>query len=99
MYRSGFDRLTLRSNIDSRVNNWLKLGVYFNTAYYKIQTNPFAGNNPDGGLSYMLEPFYSPVDENGKRKGYKESTAITQSIMQRIIPQALQPLILFPLDL
>lgn len=72
MYRSGFDRLTLRSNIDSRVNNWLKLGVYFNTAYYKIQTNPFAGNNPDGGLSYMLEPFYSPVDENGKRKDYME---------------------------
>lgn len=72
MYRSGFDRLTLRSNIDSRVNNWLKLGVYFNTAYYKIQTNPFAGNNPDGGLSYMLEPFYSPVDENGKRKEYME---------------------------
>ncbi len=72
MYRSGFDRLTLRSNIDSRVNNWLKLGVYFNTAYYKIQTNPFAGNNPDGGLSYMLEPFYSPVDENGKRRDYME---------------------------
>jgi tonB-linked outer membrane protein, susC/ragA family len=73
MYRSGFDRLTLRSNIDSRVNNWLKLGVYFNTAYYTIQTNPFAGaNNPDGGLSYMLEPFYSPVDENGKRKDYIE---------------------------
>ena len=72
MYRSGFDRLTLRSNIDSRVNNWLKLGVYFNTAYYTFQTNPFAGNNPDGGLSYMLEPFYSPVDENGKRKDYME---------------------------
>lgn len=72
MYRSGFDRLTLRSNIDSRVNNWLKLGIYFNTAYYNFQTNPFTGNNPNGGLSYMLEPFYSPVDEQGKRKDYME---------------------------
>jgi len=67
MYRSGFERYTLRSNIDSRVNDWLKIGLNASLAYYEIQTNQFTGGNLNGGLSMLFAPFYSPVDENGKR--------------------------------
>lgn len=72
MYRSGFERYTLRSNVDSRVNDWLKIGLNTNLAYYEAQTNQYTGGNLNGGLSMLFAPFYSPVDKNGNRLDYIE---------------------------
>ena len=72
MYRSGFERYTLRSNVDSRVNDWLKIGLNTSLAYYQIQTNQFTGGNLNGGMSMLWAPFYSPVDRNGNRLDYIE---------------------------
>ncbi|WP_454937406.1 SusC/RagA family TonB-linked outer membrane protein [Capnocytophaga leadbetteri] len=72
MYRSGFERYNLRSNVDSRVNDWLKIGLNASLAYYEIQTNQFTGANLNGGMSMLLAPFYSPVDKNGNRLDYIE---------------------------
>lgn len=69
MYRSGFERYTLRTNVDSQVNDWLKIGVNANIGYYDSMTNPYVGRL-NGGLSFLFAPFYSPVDENGKRLDY-----------------------------
>ena len=65
MYRSGFKRYTVRSNIDSKVNDWLKIGINANAAWYEAETNSFTSTNLNGGLGFMAYPFYSPVDENG----------------------------------
>lgn len=73
MYRSGFERYTFRSNVDSRVNDWLKIGANVNLGYYEIQTNGYTGANLNGGLANLTPPFYSPVDENGKRLNYIKS--------------------------
>jgi hypothetical protein len=67
MYRSGFERYNLRSNVDSRVNDWLKLGMNMSLTYYEAQTNQYTGANLNGGLSMLFAPFYSPVDKNGNR--------------------------------
>lgn len=70
MYHSGFKRYTVRSNIDAKVNDWMRIGLNANAAYYEAQTNAYVGTNLNGGMSFMLQPFYSPVDKNGKRYDY-----------------------------
>lgn len=67
MYRSNFSRYTFRTNIETKINDWLKLGANTSLGYYDIQTNPYDRNSLNGGLAFMLPPFYSPVDKNGKR--------------------------------
>ncbi|GIJ97518.1 SusC/RagA family TonB-linked outer membrane protein [Capnocytophaga stomatis] len=66
MYRSGFEKYTFRINLDSKVNDWMKVGMNSSLAYYDYQTNPFGSNSTNGGLSVLAAPIYSPVDENGK---------------------------------
>ena len=70
MYRSGFERYTFRSNIDTRVNDWMKMGINASFNYYDYITNAYTSNDPNGGLSFLAPPFYSPVDENGERYDY-----------------------------
>lgn len=70
MYNSFFERYNFRSNIDSKVNNWLKLGVNASINYSLFAENPFNRHNDEGTLGYTLAPFYSPVDKNGKRYNY-----------------------------
>ena len=66
MFHSGFSRYSFRSNIDTRVNDWFKIGVNASATYYENTTNSFLGTDTDGAMSFMNHPFYSPVDENGK---------------------------------
>lgn len=67
-----YDRYTLRSNVQGHPFEWLKIGTNLNLSYDKRQQNGFWGstggmsNNTNGGLSFLLLPFYPAVDENGE---------------------------------
>lgn len=66
MYRSGFKRATLRSNISSKLNDWARVGLNLSGGQDKRQSNPYNSNNTNGGLSLLALPWYSPFDENGE---------------------------------
>lgn len=61
-FRSDFERYTLRSNINSAVNNWMSLGMNMSVGYDKRQTNPYGTNNTNRGLGLLAQPFYTPID-------------------------------------
>lgn len=64
-YRSEFDRYTLRANIDTRVNDWLRVGLNNSLGYDQYESNPYGTNSTNRGLALLAQPFYSPYDENG----------------------------------
>lgn len=61
-YHSDFYRYTFRSNLTTRVTDWFKLGLNLSGGYNSYQTNPNGSNDPDRGLSWLAQPFYSPID-------------------------------------
>ena len=63
--RSKFDRYTLRSNITSKANDWLTVGLNLTAGYDLRATNPYTSNSLNGGLSVLAQPFYSPYDASG----------------------------------
>lgn len=71
-YGNYFDRYTLRSNVQARPANWLKVGVNLNGSVTQDQSNNNWGsssggaNYTQGGLSYLLNPLYPAYDENGE---------------------------------
>ncbi len=66
MYRSGYERTTLRSNITSKLNDWAKVGLNLAGSIDQRETNGWGANSTQGGLALLALPWYSPVDENGK---------------------------------
>jgi len=61
-----FKRYTLSSNLDSRVNNWLKIGANFRVSLSERMTNSNFGTNAlAGGLAFLRQPYYSPYDSDG----------------------------------
>ena len=64
-YRSDFERYTLRSNVTSKVTNWMELGLNLYVGTDDRQTNPFGANNTNRGLSWLAQPYFSPYDANG----------------------------------
>ncbi len=66
-YQSDFERYTFRTNLDSRVKNWLRVGVNLSMAYDERESNPFDRNDTNRGLFWLAQPWFSPVDENGVR--------------------------------
>lgn len=66
-----YDRYTLRSNLQGHPNNWLKFGVNLNLSLDSNQQNGNWGSSADnsnymaGGLSYLLNPLFPALDENG----------------------------------
>ena len=65
MYRSGFDRITLRSNLTSKLNNWARVGLNLSGGYDKRETNPYTSNSLNGGLAILALPWYTPYDADG----------------------------------
>ena len=63
--RSKFDRYTLRSNITSKANDWMTVGLNLTAGYDLRATNPYTSNSLNGGLAMLAQPFYSPYDANG----------------------------------
>ena len=66
MYRSGYERATLRSNMNSKLNDWVQVGLNLSGGQDKRQSNPNEGAVTSGGLSILTLPWYSPFDENGE---------------------------------
>lgn len=64
-YRSDFDRYTLRSNITSKVNDWMSMGLNLSGGVDNSQTNPYGSNSLNRGLAMLSQPFYTPYDANG----------------------------------
>ncbi|TVR42063.1 MAG: SusC/RagA family TonB-linked outer membrane protein [Bacteroidia bacterium] len=62
---SDFERYSLRANINSFANDWFSFGANLALSNDFRQTNPFARNFIEGGLSSLIPPFYSPYDEDG----------------------------------
>ncbi len=67
-----YDRYTMRTNVQARPVDWLKVGMNANFSYDITEQNPNWGsasqgmsNYTSGGLSYLLNPLYPAVDENG----------------------------------
>ena len=67
-----YDRYTLRSNIESQSKDWLKMGVnlMLSTDNRGVNDNFGSGganNSTGGGLSFLQQPYWSPVDNYGNR--------------------------------
>ena len=66
-----YDRYTVRTNVQARPKDWLKIGT--NIAFSLEQTagagfwgnSSSTSNNPYGGLSYVTNPLMPAVDEEG----------------------------------
>jgi TonB-linked SusC/RagA family outer membrane protein len=63
-----YDRFTLRSNVQGRPKDWLKVGMNMNATYDKTIQNPNWSNSSSnrnytsGALSYLTLPFYPAID-------------------------------------
>lgn len=64
-YRSAFDRYTMRANINTIANDWLKFGINISASTDSRQTNQYGTNSTNRGLSVLRQPFYSPYDADG----------------------------------
>lgn len=64
-YRSAYDRYSLRSNINSKANDWLSVGLNLSASSDKRQTNQYGSNSTNRGLALLAQPYYSPVDAQG----------------------------------
>ncbi len=73
-YRSSYERYTLRSNIDSQVNKWLKFGLNLSGSYDMRELNGYtfqASNSTNGGLFWLAQPFFTPNDpKTGEQYDY-----------------------------
>lgn len=72
-YGNFFDRYTLRSNIQARPKDWLKVGLNLNGSLSKQSQNANWGDSSGGanytfgGLSYLINPLYPTINpETGK---------------------------------
>ncbi len=67
-----YDKYTVRTNVQGRPKDWIKVGGNISLSYDKNSTNPNWGgasggsSYTSGGLSYLNNPLYPAVDENGK---------------------------------
>lgn len=63
---SDYKKMNLRMNLNSALNDIIKVGLNSSVSYDFAKTNPFEGNNTTGGgIAVMAPPYYTPYDENG----------------------------------
>lgn len=65
MYRSGYNRGTVRGNFDLKLNNWATMGFNIGASVDDAESNGWGSNDPNGGLSLLVPAFYSPFKEDG----------------------------------
>lgn len=80
---SSYDRYTFGSNIDSRVNDWMKFGANLRLSKStRADTWTYHSNNTYGGLSYMIPPFYSyETDVDGNKVDYIASSQMWDPLL------------------
>ena len=64
-WRSKYKRYTLRSNLNSNINNWFQVGLNLFAGFDERETNQYGSNSLNRGLMPLLQPYYSPNDANG----------------------------------
>lgn len=69
-YGSKYNRYTLRSNLTSKVNDWLQFGLNLSLGYDQRQLNQYGANSTNRGLGLLAAPFYPAVDPSGKEYTY-----------------------------
>lgn len=63
---SGLERYTLRSNNQTRINNWLKLGSSISVGYSHAKTAVAGTTTQNAAIAAMVtKPYDSPYDANG----------------------------------
>ena len=66
--RSRYQRLSFRSNVNSQLNNWLRVGLNASIMHDDLQSNAsFGANFLQGGLGFLYEPWFWTVDAEGNR--------------------------------
>jgi len=63
--RSEFEKYTLRSNITTKVNDWMSIGINLSGGYDIRAVNPYGTNSTNRGLAMLAPPFYSAYDKDG----------------------------------
>ena len=67
-----YDRYTVRTNVQGRPKDWMKIGGNINLSFDQRANNPNWGSSSggaaytSGGLSYLINPLYPAVDKDGK---------------------------------
>ena len=72
VYGSGYERYTLRANLETQINDWLRIGANVAGAYDETETSLYTyqgSNYTSGGIfgTMLNQPYYNPYDENGNR--------------------------------
>lgn len=63
--RSSFERYSFRSNMNSKINDWITIGLNLSGGKDIRETNPYGSNSTNRGLAMLAPPFYSPYDADG----------------------------------
>ncbi|MGL4994113.1 MAG: SusC/RagA family TonB-linked outer membrane protein [Bacteroidales bacterium] len=64
--RSGLERYTVRSNIETNVNNWLKLGLNMTAGYSETMSTVSGSSIANPALAaFVSKPYRAVRDENG----------------------------------
>jgi len=73
---SYFERFTGRINVDSEANSWLRVGMntHFSRDHRRSNAN-WGGNFLSGGLSALIEPWFSSEEVDGRLPGTGGSRA------------------------
>ncbi|MFI2741928.1 SusC/RagA family TonB-linked outer membrane protein [Zhouia sp. PK063] len=66
-YRSKYEKYTLRSNITSDIQDWIRLGLNLTMSTDQRELNGWGANSTNRGLALLAQPFYSYLDDNGDR--------------------------------
>lgn len=61
-WRSDYKRYTTRANVKTDVTNWAQMGINLFGGYDVRQSNPYGTNNLNRGLSFLAEPYLSPIN-------------------------------------
>lgn len=74
---SRYEKYNIRSNVETRANNWLRLGLNIGGIYEKEQNSNYthqASNSLSGGIfgSMLYQPYFTPYDEKGNKVDYIE---------------------------
>lgn len=62
---SSYNKVNTRLNVNSKLNDYIKLGLNASFVYSDTKTSPYGSNSLGGGLSPFIAPYYTPYDENG----------------------------------
>lgn len=102
MYRSAFERYSFRSNLNAKINDWLKVGLNLSAGYTDFMVNASQGEAADSGslktsgYDILTPPFYKAFDENGNRPNFLPTGAAHPFYVADKNPGATQSLNLTP---